>query len=48
MKSKLTHEFACPVDLPVDKGVVEEKSTEDEESTVEVLQLWLFNDGGQD
>lgn len=48
MKSKLTHDVACPFDLQVDERVVEEKSTEDEDSAVEVLQLWLVNDGSQD
>lgn len=48
MKNRLTHEFACPVDLPVNKRVVEEKSTEYEDRTVEVLQVWLINDGSQD
>ena len=48
VKSQLTHDFACPVDLPVDERVVEEKSTEDEDSTIEVLQFWLINDGCQD
>lgn len=45
---KHTHDFASPVDLPVDERVVKEKSAEDEDGTVEVLQLWFINDGGQD
>lgn len=47
MKSKRTHKIVCPLDLPVDERVVEEKSTEDEDSTVEVLQFWFINDGSQ-
>lgn len=47
-ESKLTHQFARPVDLPVYERVVEEKSTEDEDSAVKVLQFWLINDGSQD
>lgn len=32
----------------MDKRVVKENSTEDEDGTVEVLQFWLVNDWGQD
>lgn len=37
----------CQLDPPVDEKVVEDKSTEDEDSTVQVLQGWLINDGSQ-
>lgn len=42
------HEIASPADLTVYKGVIEEESTEDEDRTVEILELWLIDDGSQD
>lgn len=48
MKSKLTNESSGPFHLQVDERVVEEKSPEDEDGTVEIFQFWLINDGGQD
>lgn len=47
-KFKLTHDFECPVHLPVDKRVVEEKAADEEDNAVEVFQFWLINNGCQD
>lgn len=38
----------CPIDFSVDEKVVQDRSTEDEERTVEVLKGWLVDDGRQD
>lgn len=38
----------CPGDLFVDKNVIEDESTDNEDSTVEVFKLWFINDGCQD